>query len=103
MVPLRRRRRPEGSSSAIGSCEELITRFWKTQNEAIRQRVRREDVLGARILVFKCSLNRCPRHRGLGVGKIHLAYMCFLTLAGAKTAVGTGRPDLMRCVRSFNG
>lgn len=42
-------------------------------------------------------------HRGIDWATLHSACMCILMLAVAKTALETGRPDLMRCVKCFNG
>ncbi len=54
--------------------------------------------------VGKGSLNLDTlRHRGIEWATMHSACICFLMLAVAKTSVEIGRPDLIRCVKCFNG
>jgi transposase len=54
--------------------------------------------------VGKCSLNLDTlRHRGIEWASLHSMCICLTMLAVAKTAVETGRPDLIRCVRCFSG
>jgi transposase len=43
------------------------------------------------------------RHRGVEWATMHSVCVCFLMLAVAKTAVEMGRPDLIRCVKCFDG
>lgn len=42
-------------------------------------------------------------HRGREWATLHSVAICVVMLAVAKTAVETGRPDLSRCTRNFNG
>ncbi len=54
--------------------------------------------------VGKGSLNLDSlMHRGMGWATLHSVAICVVMLAVATTAIGIGRPDLMRCVRCFNG
>lgn len=42
-------------------------------------------------------------HRGMEWATLHSSAICMVMLAVAKTAVEIGRPDLMRCIKCFNG
>ena len=42
-------------------------------------------------------------HGGREWATLHSVAICIVMLAVANTAVQSGRPDLMRCVRCFNG
>ena len=42
-------------------------------------------------------------HRGLAWATLHLVFVCVSMIAVAKTAVAVGRPDLLRCIKCFNG
>lgn len=54
--------------------------------------------------VGKGSLNLDTlRHRGIEWATLHSMCICVAMLAVAKTAIEVGRPDLMRCVKCFNG
>jgi Transposase DDE domain len=54
--------------------------------------------------VGKCSLNLDTlRHRGIEWATLHSMCICLTMLAVAKTASQIGRPDLIRCVKCFNG
>jgi len=54
--------------------------------------------------VGKGSLNLDSlKHRGIEWAALHSACICMVMLLVAKTAVEIGRPDLMRCVKCFQG
>jgi IS5 family transposase len=54
--------------------------------------------------VGKGSLNLDSlKHRGKGWATLHAASICMVMLGVAKTAAEIGRPDLMRCIKRFQG
>jgi len=54
--------------------------------------------------VEKGSLNLDSlKHKGRNWAMLHSACICIVTLAVAKTAAEIGRPDLMRCIKCFQG
>ena len=85
--------------------KNFIKRFWVDPDSKRFDREYDARTLSEQgFSVGKGSLNLDTlRHRGIEWATLHSMCVCLAMLAVAKTASEIGRPDLMRCIKCFNG
>ena len=85
--------------------KNFIKRFWVDPDSALFDKEFDARTFSEQgFSIGRGSLNLDSlKHKGKAWATVHAALICMVMLGVAKTAIEIGRPDLMRCIKCFQG